>query len=100
MPSDDAQDAIEKVADPDQLLEGEDPATTYLDDAKHWVHVYAELLEFKQGVVGEVASGAADLPAAAQPEAHADLTILEAERERLERRYAFWQTRLGELRAT
>jgi hypothetical protein len=100
MPSDDAQDAVEKVVDPDRLLEGEDPATTFLDDAKHWVHVYGELLEFKASVAGEAASSAVDLPEAAQPEADADLTILEAERQRLERRYAFWQTRLGQLRAT
>jgi hypothetical protein len=100
MPSDDAQDAFEKVMDPDRLLEGEDPTTTYLDDAKHWVHVYGELLEFKASVAGEAASSAADLPAVAQAESDADLTILEAERRRLERRYAFWQTRLGQLRAT
>ena len=100
MLSDDAQDALEKVTDPDRLLEGEDPTTTLLDDVKHWLHVYKELLEFKQNVVGEAMTSADDLPEAAQPEADADLTILAAERERLERRYQFWQTRLGELRAT
>jgi hypothetical protein len=100
MLNDDAQDALDKVMDPDRLLDGEDPSTTFLDDAKHWVHVYGELLEFKQNVVGEAETSADDLPDAAQPEADADLTILEAERQRLERRYQFWQTRLGELRPT
>lgn len=88
------------MLDPDRLLEGEDPTTTFLDDAKHWAHVYKELLEFKQNVAGKAEKAADDLPDAAQPEAEADLTILEAERERLERRYQFWQNRLGELRTT
>jgi len=48
-------------------------------------------------VVGEAESSAVDLPADAQPEADADLTILEAERQRLRRRYGFWQARVAQL---
>jgi hypothetical protein len=97
MLSDDAKDALERVRDPDRLLEGEDLDTTHLDDAKHWLHVYGELLGFKESVVGEAASSAVDLPEDAQPEADSDLTILEAERQRLRRRYGFWQARVAQL---
>ena len=98
MSSDDAYRDRLKVRDPNRLLEGEDPDSTYPDDAKHWVAVYAELLGFKENVVEAAASSAAHLPEDAQPEAGDDLTILEAERQRLERRYRFWQARLAELR--
>jgi hypothetical protein len=97
MLSDDAQDALNRVRDQDRLLEGEDPDTTYFDDAKHWLYVYGELLGFKENVVGEAAASAVDLPVDAQPEADADLTILEAERQRLRRRYGFWQARVAQL---
>jgi len=96
----DARDALDKVRDPDRLLEGEDPDSPHLDDAEHWLHVYGELIGFKEDVVGEAASSAAVLPDDAQPEAQADLTILAAERQRLEGRYRFWQARVGELRST
>jgi hypothetical protein len=97
MVSNEAQDALKRVHNPDRLLEGEDPDTKHLDDAKHWLYVYGELLGFKESVVGEAESSAVDLPADAQPEADADLTILEAERQRLRRRYGFWQARVAEL---
>jgi len=96
----DARDALDKVRDPDRLLEGEDPGSRHLDDAEHWLHVYGELIGFKEDVVDEAASSAAVLPDDAQPEAQADLTILAAERQRLEGRYRFWQARVGELRST
>ena len=44
MGDDQAEEAADKAVDPDRLLEGEDPSTTYLDDATHWVTVYSELL--------------------------------------------------------
>jgi hypothetical protein len=97
MSSDDAYRDLVKVRDPNRLLEGEDSDSTHLDDAKHWVAVYGELLGFKETVVETAASSAVHLPEDAQPEAGADLTILEAERQRLERRYRFWQARLAQL---
>jgi hypothetical protein len=101
MQAEDAQrEAMERVLDSERLLEGEDPDTVHLDDAQHWLHVYRELLGFKDHVVGEAASSAADLPADAEPEAEADLTILETERRRLKRRYRFWQARVGQLSST
>lgn len=100
MLSDDAQDALDRVRDQDRLLEGEDPHSTYLDDAMHWLYVYGELLGFKESVVDKAELSAVDLPDDAQPEADADLTILEAERHRLRRRYGFWQARVAQLQPT
>jgi hypothetical protein len=99
MSSDEEYRDLIKVRDPYRLLEGEDPDSTYVDDATHWVSVYGELLGFKETLVEAAASRATDLPEDAQPEAGADLTILEAERQRLERRYQFWNERLAQLRS-
>jgi hypothetical protein len=86
------------VAD-DRLLEGEDPDTTYSDDARHWMDVYGELLTFKQRLLATANSSIAELTdSTARYEAAAtDMTVLKAERERLERRHRFWQRRYRQL---
>jgi hypothetical protein len=100
MLSDKTEDALNRATDPDRLLDGEDPDTTRLDNAQHWARIYRELLGFKRDVIGQADAGAAELPAEAAPEADTDLTILEAERQRLERRLEFWERRVKELAAS
>jgi hypothetical protein len=97
MGDDELQQAVDKIVDPERLLEGEDPATTSRVDAVHWLWVYAELLGFKRNVVNETKSSAAVLPPAALPEADVDLKLLDAERRRLRVRYEFWSRRVAEL---
>lgn len=36
-------------------LEGEDIATEHWEDARHWLSVYADLLQFKVGILARVA---------------------------------------------
>ena len=38
---------------PSRPLEGEDLATTRWEDARHWMSIYADLLEFKRGILGQ-----------------------------------------------
>jgi hypothetical protein len=97
MGDDKVEEAVDKIVDRDRLLDGEDPATSDRGEAVHWLWVYAELLGFKQEVTDQTKTSAAALPPAALPEADADLTLLEAERRRLERRYQFWRERVAEL---
>ena len=83
-----------RAADPDRLLPGEDPASRDTEDAVHWVTVYRELLSFKEQVLGLTRRYAADGRPEVASELHAsDLPLLEAERERLERRLRFWEDR-------
>jgi hypothetical protein len=93
-----AEHAADKVADPDRLLPGEEPATTNLDDIDHWLSVYSELLGFKQRLVDTTEQAAAELDHSdAQAEvADTDLTLLEGERKRLWRRLRYWQRRKQE----
>lgn len=100
MADDELHEAVDKIIDEDRLLPGEDPETTEPEDAEHWLAAYGELLGFKHRVVGEAKAGSSRLSDDAKDEAGADLTLLQAERERLKRRYEFWKSRLEELRGT
>ncbi len=91
----DPQIAALAAVDPDRLLEGEDPETPHPEEARHWIEVYTELLTFKERAVATAHESLARMPEAdARREAvQTDLTVLEAERDRLRRRLEFWKRR-------
>ena len=91
--------AAEKQVDPNRLLEGEDPATPYPLDARHWIDTYRELLTLKDRMLRTAEEGAAQplKKAAAREVASTDLVALRAERARFNRRLDFWTQRLTEL---
>jgi hypothetical protein len=41
--------ALRARATPSRALEGEDLTTSHWEDARHWMSIYADLLEFKRG---------------------------------------------------
>src|ERR1700688_106042 len=47
-------------------LEGEDLKTTHWEDARHWMSIYADLLEFKRGLLERVERDVANLRPDAQ----------------------------------
>ena len=94
---DEVREAADRIANRDRLLEGEDPDTTNRAEAVHWLWVYAELLGFKSDVTNEAETKGSTLPPAAQGEVDTDLTLLQAERRRLEERHRFWTARVEEL---
>jgi hypothetical protein len=83
--------------EPDLLLEVEDPATVFAEDARHWVNIYARLLEFKERVRERMTMAMSELPAQTCPEAHEELALLTDELARVQRRLAFWRQRHWEL---
>src|SRR5438094_5626688 len=94
---------MERVAgeavDPDRLLEGENPSTTHLEDAVHWVQVYEDLLAFKRRLQQSAGEATPEMEEIAREEVgKTDMTILAAETARLERRLRFWRERADELR--
>jgi len=98
MTDDAAEEAADKAADGDRLLEGEDPQTPYLEDATHWVTVYSELLGVKRDLVGVSENRLPELSADARHEVAAtDLVVLEAEMKRFSRRLTYWRERCVEL---
>ncbi len=79
-------------------LDGEDPRTPHVEDARHWVSIYTQMLEFKERLVNRVREEAEDLPGPAEHAVRTeDLPMLEAERERVRRRLEFWRGRHWEL---
>lgn len=78
------------------MLEGEDPDSADLDDARHWQTVYSELRSFKQRMIQTAESAIADgiQKPASREIVSTDLVALRAELRRFERRLAFWTSRL------
>ena len=93
-----SEHAADKVADPDRLLPGEQPATSNLEDIDHWLSVYSELLGIKERLLDTTERAASELDEDdAQTEvANTDLTLLEGERKRLWKRLRYWQRRKRE----
>jgi hypothetical protein len=78
-------------------LEGEDLNTTRWEDARHWMSIYADLLEFKRGILGRVQRDIANLQPPAQKAAATDLEIIEAQMQGYQERLDLWYRRLWEL---
>ncbi|HMJ39255.1 MAG TPA: winged helix-turn-helix domain-containing protein [Verrucomicrobiae bacterium] len=82
---------------PSRPLEGEDIATTRWEDARHWMSIYADLLEFKRGILGRVRRDMASLSPPAQKAAAVDLEIIESQMDGYQQRLDLWYRRLWDL---
>ena len=60
-------------------LEGEDIATSHWEDARHWMSIYADLIEFKRGILDRVRRDVSKLPPVARRAAEADVLIIESQ---------------------
>lgn len=79
-------------------MEGEDPGTTFGEDARHWAEVYTELMTFNQELLMAMRAvvGTGDLTA----EQSHNARLLSAHMERLSYRQRFWRGRLTEAAGT
>ena len=82
---------------PPQPLEGEDLKTTRWEDARHWMSIYADLLEFKRGLLDRVNRDISKLQAPAQKAAATDLAIIESQMRGYQARLDLWYRRLWDL---
>jgi hypothetical protein len=83
---------------PERLLPGEGPDSDHIDDARHWITVYSELLEFKQRMLTIIHEQIKELGTEARAEVERTDSIgVSAEAERFARRLGFWRRRLDEL---
>ena len=89
-----AADAAQEAVEPDRLLPGEDERTPHMDDALHWMKVYSELLDFKRRLLLVTDERLVTMGDAARAEVEeTDLKVIQAEADRLERRFDFWTAR-------
>jgi hypothetical protein len=82
---------------PSGPLEGEDIETTRWEDARHWMSIYADLLEFKRGILARVGRDIPGLKPEAQKAAATDLQIIEAQMHGYQERLDLWYRRIWEL---
>jgi hypothetical protein len=95
------QIASAQGADPDRLLEGEDPETLQVHDAEHWIRVYQDLLAFKRQLLATANEMVTDMDDAARDEVgKTDIIAMDAEAGKFQRRLQYWQQRRDELGAT
>jgi hypothetical protein len=78
-------------------LEGEDIGTNRWEDARHWMSIYADLLEFKRGILGRIRHDMTSLSPPAQKAAATDLLIIETQMEGYQKRLDLWYRRVWEL---
>jgi len=83
--------------DPSLPLEGEHIETAHWEDARHWMSIYADLLEFKQGLLERVKRDLARLPPVAQRAAEADVKIIESQMHGYRKRLDLWYQRAFDL---
>jgi DNA-binding response OmpR family regulator len=89
--------ARKTAARPSRPLQGENLKTTHWEDARHWMSIYADLLEFKRGILDRVRRDVAKLTPPAQAAAVADLVIIEDQMKGYELRLDLWYRRVWEL---
>ena len=78
-------------------LEGEDLETKRWEDARHWMSIYADLLEFKRGILARVHRDLANLQPPARQAAMIDLEIIENQMQGYQARLDLWYQRLWDL---
>jgi DNA-binding response OmpR family regulator len=89
--------ATRTKARPSRPLQGENLKTTHWEDARHWLSIYADLLEFKRGILDRVRHDIAALRPQAQQAATVDLRIIENQMRGYQARLDLWYQRVWEL---
>jgi len=89
--------AIRTKAQATRPMEGEDLQTTHWEDARHWLSIYADLLEFKRGILSQVRRDIANLQPAARKAAVVDLAIIEHQMQGYQMRLDLWYQRVWDL---
>jgi hypothetical protein len=80
-----------------RALEGEDLSTNRWEDARHWMGIYADLLDFKRGVLTRMARDLTGLHPVAQRAASVDFQIIETQMSGYQERLDLWFARIWEL---
>jgi hypothetical protein len=85
-------DFLKRMVDFTRLMEGENRDNYDATDIAHWRAVYADLVKFKEQLLGETRNHIEKVPEAQKELAGVDIPFLEAELERLRKGLAFWES--------
>jgi hypothetical protein len=91
---------MEGQNDGDRLLPGEETSVSSgnLEDVRHWVAVYAELVDFKDTLLQELDDHRGRVTPEGRVELDNDEQMLRRETARLKRRLDFWRGELAKHR--
>jgi DNA-binding response OmpR family regulator len=78
-------------------LEGEDIQTTHWEDARHWMSIYADLLEFKRGLLDRIRRDLTKLRSPAREAAERDVEIISIQMDGYQQRLDLWYRRVWDL---
>jgi hypothetical protein len=85
-------DFLKRIVDFTRLMDGENRDNYDAADIAHWRAVYADMVRFKEQLLGQTRDHIEEVPATTKELAGVDLPFLEAEMERLRRGLAFWES--------
>jgi hypothetical protein len=91
-----ALDFMQRIVNFDRLMEGENRDSSDPDDVEHWCAVYAEMIRFKEGLLGQTRQEIKKVPEMRKELDGNDIPFLEAELRRLRSGLAFWEARRAE----
>jgi hypothetical protein len=83
---------LNKLVNFSRLMEGENRDNYDASDVAHWRAVYADLVRFKEQLLGQTRDHVQKVPATQKELAGVDIPFLEAEMERLRKGLAFWES--------
>jgi hypothetical protein len=93
-----AAGAAWKGADTERPIQGEDPKTDSLVEARRWAAVYRSLVALEERLLDILAGNIPSMPPEAQLEAErTNLPVLTSQLERFRKRRDYWIRREGEL---
>jgi hypothetical protein len=85
-------DFLKRIVDFTRLMEGENRQNYDARDIAHWRAVYADLIRFKEQLLGQTREHIQEVPETQKELGGVDLPFLEAEMERLRKGLAFWES--------
>jgi len=88
----DPPDFLKRIVDFTRLMEGENRQNYDAHDIAHWRAVYADLIRFKEELLGKTREHIEEVPDTKKELGGVDLPFLEAETERLRKGLAFWES--------
>jgi hypothetical protein len=83
---------LKRIVDFTRLMEGENRDKYDASDITHWRAVYADLVRFKEQLLGQMRDHIQNVPDTQKELAGVDIPFLEAEMERLRKGLAFWES--------
>jgi hypothetical protein len=85
-------DFLKRIVDFTRLMEGENRDNYDADDVAHWRSVYADMVRFKERLLGQTRDHIQKVPDTQRELGGVDIPFLEAEMERLQKGLAFWES--------